>query len=253
MLYADDIVLIAENESDLQLLLDVLNIWCKNKLLNVNHEKTKIVHFRNPSVQQTTTLFLFNDKQICIVQSYQYLGLLLTEFLNYDVMAKAVAKSANRALSLIIVKSKAHGGFQYSTFTKLFDSLVWPVISYGAAIWGTRDFSCINAVQNRAIRSFMGVGKYTPNDAIQGDMGWRPPSVKQWTCVFRHWARCNIMCTDRLNYRMFKWCYSNALNKRRNWCFRIMSKFKECDLDLYTDLNNVLCKQNITQIEEFLP
>ena len=28
LLYADDIVLIAENESDLQLLLDVLNIWC---------------------------------------------------------------------------------------------------------------------------------------------------------------------------------------------------------------------------------
>jgi hypothetical protein len=26
------------------------------------------------------------------------------------------------------------------------------VLSYGAAIWGTRDFSCINAVQHRAIR-----------------------------------------------------------------------------------------------------
>ena len=35
-------------------------------------------------------------------------------------------------------------------------------------------------------------------------------------------------------------------------CFRIMFKFKEWNLDLYTDLNNVLCKQNITQMEEVL-
>lgn len=29
----------------------------------------------------------------------------------------------------------------------------------------------------------MGVGKYTPNDAISGDMGWRPPCTKQWSNV----------------------------------------------------------------------
>jgi hypothetical protein len=51
LLYADDIVLIAENENDLQLLLHILNTRCKHKALNVNFEKTKIVHFRNPSVK----------------------------------------------------------------------------------------------------------------------------------------------------------------------------------------------------------
>jgi hypothetical protein len=42
LLYADATVLIAENENDLQLLLDILNTWCKHKALNVNFEKTKI-------------------------------------------------------------------------------------------------------------------------------------------------------------------------------------------------------------------
>jgi hypothetical protein len=37
----------------------------------------------------------------------------------------------------------------------------------------------INAVQNRAMRLFMGVGKYTPNDAIAGDMGWKPAYIRQ--------------------------------------------------------------------------
>ena len=69
-------------------------------------------------------------------------------------MAKAVARSGGQALSLLIVKSKAHGGFPFDAYTNLYDSLVWSVISYGAAIWGTRGFSCINAVQHRAIRFF---------------------------------------------------------------------------------------------------
>ena len=30
----------------------------------------------------------------------------------------------------------------------MFDSLVWPIISYGAAIWVSKSFSYINAVQN---------------------------------------------------------------------------------------------------------
>jgi hypothetical protein len=36
LLYADDIVLIAENENDLQLLFHILNTRCKYKALNVD-------------------------------------------------------------------------------------------------------------------------------------------------------------------------------------------------------------------------
>ena len=38
-------------------------------------------------------------------------------------MAKAVAKSASRALGLLIVKSKIHGGFQHNIFSKLYDTM----------------------------------------------------------------------------------------------------------------------------------
>ena len=40
---------------------------------------------------------------------------------------------------------------------------------YGAPIWGTESFSCIQAVQNRAARYFLNVGKYTPVAAVNGD------------------------------------------------------------------------------------
>ena len=62
------------------------------------------------------------------------------------------------------------GGVTYHVFTKLYDSLVSPIIEYGASIWGYKNVSCINAMHNRACRFFLGVGKYTPNAAVTGDM-----------------------------------------------------------------------------------
>ena len=43
-----------------------------------------------------------------------------------------------------------------------FYSIVWSVIDYGASIWDTREFSVVDAVTNRGMRLFMGVGRYTP-------------------------------------------------------------------------------------------
>ena len=61
---------------------------------------------------------------------------MLNEFLDFNVTAKMVAQSASRALGLLIAKYKSAGGMPYDVYTKLYDSLVWPVISYGAAVWG---------------------------------------------------------------------------------------------------------------------
>ena len=54
-------------------------------------------------------------------------------------------------------------------FSKLYDSITLSTMSR----W-TKEYKCINAVQNRACRFFLGVGKYAPNNAVNGDIGWIP-------------------------------------------------------------------------------
>ena len=75
----------------------------------------------------------------------------------------------------------------------------------GASIWGTKEYTCINAVQNRACRFFLGVGKYASINAVNGDMGWMPPVVKQWKCVIRTCFRLQNMSNDRINNKVFRW------------------------------------------------
>ena len=88
LLYADDVVLIAETEANLQSMLDILGSWCKNNLISVNAAKSNIVHFRNPSEPQSDTVFTVNDENILYTMQYKYLGIVLSEHLDYAITAK---------------------------------------------------------------------------------------------------------------------------------------------------------------------
>ena len=246
LMYADDVVFLTENEKDLQLLLDTLSQWSQTNKMNINCQKSNVVHFRPPSVDRTASLFMCGNDNVNICDKYVYLGLHLSEHLDYNIMAKYVSQSAGRALGLLIVKYRSAGGLPYNVFTKLFDSMVWPVINYGAAIWGTRPFSCIDAVLNRAMRFYLGTGKYTPNAAVIGDMGWEPAIVRQLKSVCSFWARCVNMEDNRTNKLIFKFCADKAARSRcKNWCFRVTEILKSYDLSSYTCIENSICKQSL--------
>ena len=96
------------------------------------------------------------------------------------VTVKLIAQPASRALGLLITKDKALGGMPYQCFSKCYDAIVQSTLNSGAPIYGTSTFSCIDTVQNRACRYFLGLGKYAPNTAINGDMCWSMPQQNQW-------------------------------------------------------------------------
>ncbi len=101
-----------------------------------------------------------------LVTQYKYLGLLLTEILDYKATASMIVKFAAHALGLLNAKSKANGGMPYGVFSHLHDLLVQPIIDDGAAVWGTYKCSCVSAIQHHTCKFFMGIGKYTPKAAV---------------------------------------------------------------------------------------
>ena len=107
LLYADDIVIMSDNEAKLQRMLSCLNDYCLSWGLTINFEKSKIMHFRPRSTKQTVSILRCGNNEMELVKQYKYLGLIFTEFLDLLTMAKTVAKSASRALGLHISKDKA--------------------------------------------------------------------------------------------------------------------------------------------------
>jgi len=187
-------------------MINKLYDWCVSNCMSVNISKSNIVHFRRKAKARTDYQFLYGDETLSFVEQYKYLGLVLNEHFDINVTVKMVAQSASRALGLLIAKYKSMGGMPYRVYSKLYDSMVWSVIDYGAAVWGDKTFSCINAVHNRAMRFFVGLGKYAPTAAVSGDMGWQQPETRQWMAVSRQWHRLMNMDNARVNYTVFKWC-----------------------------------------------
>lgn len=126
---------------------------------------------------------------------------------------------------------------------------VQPIINYGAGVWGTRDFSCINAVQNRACRFFMGVGKKTPNDAVQAEMGWTSPGQRRWLCVARTWFRLCNMSENRVTKRIFLWAHTRAQRNCKNWIFYVQKCFNELQMNHLSNINYSFdVKQSLTDL-----
>ena len=77
LLYADDVVLLSENEHDLQCLIDALNEWCNNNQLYINENKSNVVHFRCKSNTLTDKSFNIGAEVIQVTNQYVYLELLV--------------------------------------------------------------------------------------------------------------------------------------------------------------------------------
>ena len=119
---------------ELQSLLNCLNSWSERNCLKINKGKSKVIYFRRPSTSRSTSNFLCGDLNLDITSQYKYLGLLVHEHLDYNITAKAVAQSASHALGLLTAKTKTFGGLPFGTLSRLYDSTVFFVISYGASI-----------------------------------------------------------------------------------------------------------------------
>ena len=171
LLYADDLVLLADNEKDLQTLLDLMHAWCIEWRPSINITKSNIVHFRGSRKKRSNFSFHYGDTSLEYKDEYKYLGIYLDEHLYFTSCINILADSGSRALSALISKLKTLKSTRYKTYTSLFNSQVATILDYCSSIWGFKKASQCDNVQNKAIRYFLGVHKFTPIPALWGEMG----------------------------------------------------------------------------------
>ena len=142
LLYANDIVILAENETILQKLLDKLYAWCTKWKLEISQSKSKIIHFRKNRKPQSQVSFSVGNMKTDYVQAYRYLGVTFDEHLSFNVrnvrnlQMQELTDAGGRALGGIIAKFKQYKHIGFKCFTKLFETGVEPVCTYGSGIWG---------------------------------------------------------------------------------------------------------------------
>jgi hypothetical protein len=94
LIYADDIILIAKKEGDLQDMMDYVSLWCKKWRITINEGKTKVVHFRKKHKPATNIMFSIGMTPIDRVSQFKYLGRVLDEHLDFKANSVILADSS---------------------------------------------------------------------------------------------------------------------------------------------------------------
>ena len=200
LLFADDIVLLAENEENLQCMISELVKWCSQWRMVVNPEKTEVIHFRKKRIPKTTTTFKLGEITLDVVSFYKYLGCTINEYLESTYIGNILSEGASRALGKLLSKFYKNKGLGYKTYTKLYETCVCPVMDYGSGVWGYCKNEKLDKIHQRAMRCFLGVGKYAALAGIEGDLAWYryTPQTRRMIEMLRFWNRIVKMSEERL-------------------------------------------------------
>lgn len=206
--YADDILLLAENESDLQKLSDIVHNWSKKWRMIVNLSKTKIVIFRGRRVTLPDCNITFGSEKVDVVGGYRYLGVFLDEYLTLDEYATQISSAGGRALGAVVNRARFLRDMGHRTFGTLYHSGVASVLDYGSeiAMLSKKSMQLLERVQHRTGRFFLGVGRHSALCSINAELGWRSCQSRGELNRYRFYNRLMKMNCDRLPRKVFEHC-----------------------------------------------
>ena len=132
LLYADDTVLLANNEIDLQRTLNEFNKYCRTWKLNVNIDKTKVVVF---GAKKKLNFFSFKlgDIIVEITDKYKYLGIYFSQTRIFLAARKHIIEQARKAMFLLYCRID-NLNLPIDLQLKLFDHTVLPILTYACEI-----------------------------------------------------------------------------------------------------------------------
>ncbi len=205
LLYADDIVIMSENEVKAQEQLDIMTTWCKKWKMSINAKKSQIVHVRNPQRQRSTTELSCCNQVLKYVPTYKYLGFLMHEHTNPKTAIETLTSAASRSFGRIVSMFRVLKNMGIKSYETLYQSYVVPIMHYGAAVWGYKENNDTRVLQNRIGRYYLGVHKFTAVCATQLELDWISTKYRRWVDIIRYHNRLMDMKTHRLPVVIYKW------------------------------------------------
>ena len=231
LMYADDTIILADSEVNLQLALNALKSYCETWKLEINCSKTKITIFSRSKINHDNFDFKYGNQTIETVDSYKYLGVILNYNGSFRLALDNLRSQASRAMFSLISKTRRLG-LSIETQLDLFDKTILPIMLYGCEIWGFTDVSILEKLHLKYLKMILGVHTKTCNSMVYGELGRLPLDIVIKKRAIGFWARILVgkeTKLTRLVYNQFRYMYVNNYLKSEWWEF-INNTLDECNL-----------------------
>jgi hypothetical protein len=220
LLFADDLVFVANRQANLQALLNNLKEYATEKSLVVNTQKSQVICFNSRTDNLPT--FLYDGSPLPYTDQFKYLGMMFDRNINLSTAAEAA------------LQPFMNGTFKIQRFAQEYDltnrlhALVWllktysiPAGMYASQIWATPFLKQGKEMDNplqkwllATLKRWLGVRDTTPSWSVLRECGIEPLQL--------NWFRAAIRM-----YNSFITC--NSLTVRRVLQADLLLSFSSCD------------------------
>ena len=204
LFYADDVVILSSSQRGLQNAINILGLYCSKWKLTVNLKKTKIIIFNRKGEILSNFKFYLLDKDLDVVSSYCYLGVVFTAGCNFSTAMKTLQKKALRAM-FSIRTTLGENNPSVSLQCKLFDACIVPILLYGAEVWGNaglNDNSPLEQAHLKFCKAIIGVRRNASNLATRAELGRFPLRIEAYSRLYSYYSRLTReVPTNSLQYQ----------------------------------------------------
>ena len=198
LLFADDIVLLSSTPHGLQRQINSLQSASKTLGLTVNLNKTKVMVFRKGGFLGRREKWWYGNNVLEVVNSYKYLGFLLTTQLSYNIACDEFASKAKGKVLDIMKTVWCIGSLNTHIFFQFFDAQIKPMLLYASEIWGLSKVETIESAHLFGIKRLLSVSDKTPNTMVYGESGRYPLYINSTISAVRYWLKLLNMPDTRI-------------------------------------------------------
>jgi hypothetical protein len=266
LMFADDIVLLAQSAEGLQNSLNKLKSYCETWQLTLNTDKTKIMIFNRGGHDIKRFKFHYGQTEILTTQKYCYLGIIFTPSGLFTEAVKSLYEKASKSFFLL---RQLNIRENVKLTLKLFNSLVLPILHYGCEVWAPFMFKNLNENNYQSLcdsayieklniklcKYILGVNKKSTNIAVKAELGQFPLTIKALDLAFKFWHRLAFLEPEVLVKKAYLDTLMTTHKNYNGWSKSLLNLLQSINLDEIWEnqingesFNVVPIKQNLENI-----
>ena len=196
----------------------------------MNVDKTKIMIFSRGR-QPQNIFFSLNGLELEVVNSFTYLGFILSKTGNFNLAKKSIADKGFKAMYEVLKLGRLHN-LTTPCQLDLFDKMFKPVLLYGCELFGYGNCDIIKRVHLKFCKMLLHMKSSTPSFMVYGELGRYPLAIDIKIRIVSYWEECIDGKQSNLSNILYELCLalSNIEGNNFIWLSSVKGILKECGL-----------------------
>ena len=244
LLFADDIILIADSIETLDELRQILEQWCSDFRMKISISKTSVVTSLEDYECLITDPDSMEEEIVNHVSNYKYLGITqyATPWRTSQKKGESMVARA-RVYKNVILRTRSQQLDNTAAMSALWQNIAIPGIMYATDAVPISDATIaeLEIIQNQIGKSLLGVPQSSANTVVQVELGWKP--MRLWIELNKLRFFLRVTSAEFIGSSIVKSCMEWNLRNPQTLYYSNLMSVLGTYAPTHQDLKNVSKKQ----------